>query len=401
MLVAEPVRLDQIFSKLGGLRHVALAVSGGSDSMAMLRMVHEWTSALKQPPKLIVLTVDHGLRDAAADEAKQVAQWCAVLEIPHHILKWQHDGVKSGIQAKARAARYDLMSEWCAAHDVWVLLTAHTVDDQAETVAMRQARTDSLHSIAGIWPEREWKGIQVQRPLLKMRRLDLQSYLREIGQDWIDDPSNEDPKFERVRVRQELAGDLRELDAQADAAQEFIERSTHASKLWCSSNIKIHETGFLTLHRAALSKLYQTEFDLVVLRMIDLCGYSKRKVEREERFKLQTWMLEEKTGRRTLGGALFAKRKDLLIVAREPGRISKVPLLIGTDGALLWDGRFHFKGPVGASILPLRDLGPVARRDDIPAFVQAGLPAIVQNGQIWSIPHLGIGQPVEIKFLRH
>lgn len=401
MLVAEPFKLDQIFTKLSGLARVALAVSGGSDSLAMLRMVHEWAAGFKQTPEIFVLTVDHGLREAAADEARQVAHWCKELGVSHQILQWQHDGVKSGIQAKARVARYDLMAAWCVAHDISVLLTAHTADDQAETVAMRLQRTDSPRSLAGIWPELQWKGVLILRPLLKMRRVDLQNYLSRIEQVWIDDPSNVDQHFERVRVRNMLAGELNGFDAQAKAAQEYMELATRANKDWCDKHIHIHETGFLTLERAGLVKLEQTDIDLVILRMIDLCGHSLRKVERAERLKLQSWLAQEKTGRRTLGGAMFAKRKDVLIVAREPGRISDGSQIFGADGALVWDGRFQVRGPIGASIVPLRDVGPVARRRDIPAFVQAGLPAIVQNGQIWSIPHLGFGQPVEIKFLRH
>lgn len=401
MLVAERFKLDQIFSKLGGLARVALAVSGGSDSMAMLRMVHEWAATLVQPPEIIVLTVDHGLREAAADEAKQVAQWCAGLGISHQILQWQHDGVKSAIQAKARVARYDLMAAWCGGRGISILLTAHTADDQAETVAMRMQRTDSAASLAGIWPELQWKGVLIMRPLLKMRRSVLQKYLKSIGQFWIDDPSNVDPRFERVRVRNSLAGKLNGLDAQAAAAHEYMERATLANKDWCDKHIQIHETGFLTLQRAALAKMDLSDFDLVTLRMIDLSGYPNRKVERAERLSLQSWLREEKIGRRTLGGAMFAKRKDVLTVARESGRISKVPEVISASGTTIWDGRFVVDGPVGASIVPLRDVKLVERREDIPAFVQAGLPAILQNGQIWSIPHLGIGQAVEIKFLRH
>ena len=98
---------------------------------------------------------------------------------------------------------------------------------------------------------------------------------------------------------------------------------------------------------------------------------------------------------------MFSKRKGILIAARESGRIGREPMVFGTNQVLDWDGRFRMKGPVGASVMPLRDLPQVARRKEIPAFVHAGLPAIVENGQIWSIPHLGIGQAVEIKFLRH
>lgn len=401
MLAVEQFDFENIFSKLIGLRRVALAVSGGSDSMAMLCMVRQWAMNQPDPPQISVLTVNHGLRSEAAAEAEYVAQVCAGCGILHQTLRWLHAGVKTGIQAKARVARYDLMAAWCRDNGVSILLTAHTADDQAETVSMRLNRTDSPSSLAGIWPELPWKGVLIMRPLLHSRRVALQKYLTALGQDWIDDPSNYDLKFERVRVRKGLAGELHNLDAQAEAAQEFVDRATRANKDWCKKHLQIDTLGYLTLPRAALSKLDCNDFDLVILRLIDLCGRSKRKVERAERLHLQNWLREPETGRRTLGGALFAKRGEVLVVGREPGRISKFPEVIGASGMLTWDGRFYIKGPIGAQVVPLRDIKNVARSKDIPAFVQAGLPVVVQNDQIWSIPHLGIGNDVFVKFLSH
>jgi tRNA(Ile)-lysidine synthase len=266
---------------------------------------------------------------------------------------------------------------------------------------MRRARTDSLQSIAGIWPEREWSGVTVMRPLLQVRRSELRNYLQGLGQPWLEDPSNDDRRFERVRIRQGLAGELGNFGQQANAAQEIVKRAALAVKEWCDINLEIHPTGFLTVRRSAISKLASDELDLVIIRLIEFCGSSIRKVELEERIKLQSWLREAKPARRTLGGALFAKRQDVLICAREPGRISKIPAIIQDGQNLNWDRRFTLNGPAGASVVPLRDIGPIPRCAEIPAFVQAGLPAIVQNGQIWSIPHLGIGNDVFVKFLRH
>src|SRR5690606_12644273 len=103
--------------------------------------------------------------------------------------------------ARARQARYDLMNDWCRANGATVLMTAHTLDDQAETVLMRLARTSSLDSLAGIPKLGQWQGLKVFRPLLGERRETLRQYLRALGQEWIEDPSNDDPRFERVRIR--------------------------------------------------------------------------------------------------------------------------------------------------------------------------------------------------------
>lgn len=170
---------------LSGVTRIAVAVSGGSDSMALLRLA----ALLPDGPEVIALTIDHGLRDGSRAEADQVARWCAGLGIPHHILAWAGAKPATGIQAKAREARYDLLTRWCTAHCVSVLLTAHTLDDQAETVLMRKRRTASAASLAAIWPERPWNGVRLLRPLLAVRREALRNFLRGLGQGWLEDPA--------------------------------------------------------------------------------------------------------------------------------------------------------------------------------------------------------------------
>ena len=396
MQVADLQR-DTHFLSLIGLNRLALAVSGGSDSMAMLRMVRDWAPRNTQ---IIALTVDHDLRAEAKLEAAQVAAWCAGLGIPHHILKWQHPEIKTGIQAKARKARYDLMAAWCAEHDVQALLTAHTADDQAETVAMRAARTNSAAALAGIWAETEWQGLRVIRPLLNHRRQDLRNYLTGIGQGWIDDPSNEDVKFERVRVRQGLNGELSGLEAQAQATQTSIKANSKTVQTWCLNHFQIHETGFLTISLSQLKVLGCDILDLVLRRMIDLAGSSTRKPDREERGDFLNWINGPSAGRRTLGGALFVKREEIFVVGREAGRIANVPEVVPASGFVVWDGRFRVEAPPGATVVAVGVLQGIERRTDIPAFVQASLPAVLKNGAVLAIPHLGIGSGVRVKFLR-
>lgn len=383
---------------LTGIRRLALAVSGGSDSMAMLRMVHAWAST---NTKFFVLTVDHGLRLEAAEEALRVASWCAELNVTHTILKWQHGKIDSGIQAKARAARYDLMSAWCLEHDVSVLLTAHTADDQAETVAMRKQRTSSAESLAGIWPEREWRGVRVLRPLLNMRRLGLRTYLKSLGQDWLEDPSNHDSHYERVRVRTMLDGKLSDFPEMAKVAQQHVLDKRHAAKLWGDSHFKIYETGHVSIDRKCFSELSVGVAENVVKRMIDLCGAGPRRTELDEHLQLLGWLSAIGEGRRCLGGAIFAKRSKIVLVGREAGRIAEGRVFVPPTGEVVWDGRFSIEAPANFEIRPLSRVAGIKRRADLPAFVQAGLPAVLNNGVLWSVPHLGIGANVAVKFLRH
>ncbi|MBM3519829.1 MAG: tRNA lysidine(34) synthetase TilS, partial [Alphaproteobacteria bacterium] len=189
--------LHTIFQPIAALGHVALAVSGGSDSMAMLRLATEWRDEFRRDCKLSVLTVDHGLRPGSAAEAEKVAARARGLGLDQATLHWAGSRGGAGLQARARKARYDLMASWCREQGAEALLTAHTLDDQAETVLMRLSRTASIDSLAAIRGDGHWAGTRLVRPLLAVRREALRAYLTAIGQGWIEDPSNGDPRFER------------------------------------------------------------------------------------------------------------------------------------------------------------------------------------------------------------
>jgi tRNA(Ile)-lysidine synthase len=370
-----------IFASLNDASRVALAVSGGSDSMAMLRLILEWAKARNNPPQIFILTVDHGLRVASVGEALQVGNWCRVLNLHHETLVWANDKPISGIQAKARKARYDLMAAWCVNNHVPILLTGHTADDQAETVLMRKARTSSAASLAGIWPERIWGGILIVRPLLKVRREELRHYLKSKNQMWIEDPSNDDARFERVRVRHSLMGEVHGFVDEAQAAQEEVKHDQRRADSWCEQNLKVHALGFVQFGRAAFLHLNHNARDKVILRLLYICGMHNA-VERIERTNLAAWIAQNTGYRRSLGGALFAKRRAEIIVGREPGRISQVLVMIPVSGEVIWDGRFRVSGPVGAVV---EANSPIPRNKDIPAFIQAGLPIVRMNGQFLDV----------------
>jgi len=183
-----------------GLTSIAVAVSGGADSMALCLLADEWASL--RNIKLHALSVDHGLRRESAAEAAQVGQWLGQRGIAHHILQWREGQERdSAVQARARAARYRLMADWSKAHATRHLLVAHHMEDQAETVLMRLSKGSGLMGLAGMAPSHETEGVTVLRPLLKTSKARLRVTLQTVGQDWIEDPSNRNPVFERVRTR--------------------------------------------------------------------------------------------------------------------------------------------------------------------------------------------------------
>lgn len=378
--------LEPNFAALQGVGKVAVAVSGGSDSMALLRLLLEWAKPHPNPPVISVLTVDHGLRTGSATEAQTVARWCTMLAVKHFILSWIGEKPLTGIQAKARQARYELMTKWCAENSVPVLLTAHTADDQSETVIMRQMRTSSTRSLAGIWPAREWNGIKILRPVLDLKREALRNYLKELGQDWLDDPSNENRNYERVRVRQDNVGNLKDLGDVALAAQIEVRHAEEFAQDWVSAHVTISELGLLTCAREGLKSLSSLQADAVLLNLLALTG-GRAPPELAQRQNLLAWLASDASGRRTLGGAVFSKRKSLLAVAREAGRIDPGEIVILSGGPFIWDGRFRIDGPLGSMLRPLGAWGDLPHKE-LPQFLRLGLPAAMIAGKLAFVPQL-------------
>lgn len=183
---------------------LALAVSGGPDSLALLIL-----AAAARPGKVEAATVDHGLRDGSRKEAEDVAALCQTLGVPHEILTLTWDEKpKTGIQARSRAKRYQALGEWAEKRGLGVLVTAHHANDQAETLMMRLARGSGLRGLAGMRRIRNLpnSNLRLARPLLKWTHPMLEKLCEIAGLTPAADPSNEDRQFERVRVREFLAG---------------------------------------------------------------------------------------------------------------------------------------------------------------------------------------------------
>ena len=179
---------------------LALAVSGGPDSMAMLAL-----AAAAFPGRVIAATFDHGLRAGSADEAAMVAAACDGLAVPHATLRTDAPITGSSIQMRAREARYVALGAWARGADATALLTAHHADDQAETLLMRLNRASGLPGLAGIRPWRWDHGVAAIRPLLDWRRADLRAIAQGCGMPFVDDPSNDDARHDRTRMRALLA----------------------------------------------------------------------------------------------------------------------------------------------------------------------------------------------------
>ncbi len=314
-----------LFAPLLKYDRLALAVSGGSDSIALMWLVHCWRQETAPPVRFEVLTVDHGLREGSAGEAAQVAAWAEAAGFDHQVLAWQGGKPASGVQDAARKARYDLMAKWCRAHDARAIVTGHTLDDQAETLIMRLARGSGVDGLAAMAPAARspWP---VLRPLLGVRRQALRDWLAGSGRVWIDDPSNDDPGFERVRVRRLLDRMAEDgIGAEAIAlsagrlhrARDALEHVT--DDVWAAA-AGSDDSGKLLLDRQLLAAA-PLEIRLRVLQraLTRVGGQAHGQMAALER--LERGLLQETGGgARTLGGCRVSLRKRHIVVARETGR---------------------------------------------------------------------------------
>lgn len=373
--------------------HLAVAVSGGGDSMALALLAHEWATA--RGGRITALTVDHRLRTEAAAEAAQVGAWCAARGIAHVILTRQGAAPASGIQAFARAARYALLEDWCRDHFVLHLLLAHQREDQAETLAMRAASGSGLDGLAGMASIVERDAVRLLRPLLVVSRATLRTYLLAHGQAWIEDPSNRNPAFTRVRVRAELGqSPLRPGRAFAFArtARE-AEAARHLARF-----VALDPAGFAAIDPCAFAAAEALGIKAlgVILTTISGSDFPPR-TERIERLyrALADGLMQD----RTLGGCLILRRRGKILVCREPAAVAPPrPLAPGEE--VRWDGRFRIALDAAASgavmIGALGSDAPMIAREQrksaalrLPAAVRATLPAVRDAKGVVAVPSLG------------
>jgi len=206
---AVPVSAAEAKTLFGPLAHVSalvLAVSGGPDSTALMLLAARWRRALAKGPKLLAVTVDHGLRRESAGEARAVKRLARALGVPHHTVRWDGRKPSTGLQQAAREARYRLLAAVARKAKARCILTAHTLDDQAETVLIRMSRGSGLTGLGAMArvspvPANEERDSVLVRPLLDIPKARLIATLDDARIESVDDPSNRDPRFTRARLR--------------------------------------------------------------------------------------------------------------------------------------------------------------------------------------------------------
>jgi tRNA(Ile)-lysidine synthase len=227
-------RANRLFADWKGAPAIVLAVSGGPDSIALMWLAARWRRRLARGPRLIAVTVDHGLRAEAAREAREVKRLARALDLPHRTMRWTGAKPKTGLPAAARTARYRLLAQAARSSGATHILTAHTRDDQAETLLMRLFRGSGIAGLAAMAPVTEREGVLLARPFLNVSKSQLVATLKRAKVGFAEDPTNRDTHFTRPRIRAVMpvlaaeGGDARSLArlasrlARANAAVEVL-----------------------------------------------------------------------------------------------------------------------------------------------------------------------------------
>lgn len=303
-------------------KNIAVAVSGGGDSLALCVLLSDW--AADKGIKIHALTVDHGLRPESASEAKIVSKRVKALGVSHHILKWEGQKPKTKIQEAAREARYRLMSDYCQNKKIKFLFVAHHGQDQIETVLFRIAKGSGLDGLSGMNPVHLLEnGLTLLRPLLGTAHGNLLATLTSRKIEWIEDPSNENNKYARVRIRNVI--DVLENEGLSPARMSSLSKRVidsislinHLIDKEYKNMIINKDTQRIDINSSCLFSL-PIEGKTRILKMIisDLNPDKKYPARLQDIERLASKLDDQFKGC-TLGGCLFRQKKKILHIRLE------------------------------------------------------------------------------------
>ncbi|SDO69544.1 tRNA(Ile)-lysidine synthase [Filomicrobium insigne] len=422
-----------LLASLSGFSLLVLAVSGGSDSMALMHLVSRWRGTLEegQRPEVLVATVDHGLRPESRHEAEVVGQVSAQLGFGHVILTWDGKKPVSGVQAAAREERYRLLMGLLAERSRLqmrhraegegaraALVTAHTQDDQAETLLMRLARGSGIQGLSGIMPMTERDdGIWLVRPLLEVPKARLKATLEADGQTWIEDPSNDDVRFERVRLREarEMLASLgltsRALGRSARRLQRVQALVAEAAGQWIEANANFNEGAYATVKLAAFSDAGEVAvrgLQAILSRMGgDASDPELSQIETLVDSLADTAAANAEMASTTLGGCIIevarqrGANEPVVRIFREAGSYGLPIRYLHAGESEIWDRRFRLTAspdlsdPIYVAALGADGWAQLKReRPDLadfglPARAAATLPALWLEARLVAVPYLG------------
>lgn len=336
---------------------VIVAVSGGSDSLALLFLLKRYLDESHGRTRPIAVTVDHGLRPQSAAEALGVARIAGAIGVEHRTVAWEGPKPVTAVSAAAREARHRLLAGAARAAGTDLVLTGHTMDDQAETVAMRLRRGEG-RGMAGIAAATLYDGrCWFVRPLLWERRGALRRYLTSADQDWIDDPSNADSRYERARLRAELTSEaVAELAEQASEAALRREMLGDRAAALIAATARMAAPGLMRLEPDFVAA-GEREAATYALRILLAAAGGREQLPDADKTAQLLEGLARPPFRATLARAVVDARKAGIFVYRERrGLPQPRPFEPG-----IWDGRYRIEGEApGTGVAPAGGAGTVS-----------------------------------------
>jgi tRNA(Ile)-lysidine synthase len=403
MALPPPLALAEFAARLDRLAifearpFVAVAVSGGPDSLALAILADRW--ARRRGGEICALSVDHRLRPESAAELKRVAGWLAARSISHEILVWDGEKPRSHIQEAARAARYRLLSQWCRTHGCLHLLTAHHRNDQIETHLLRREAGSGRDGLAGMSAVRELAGCRVLRPLLDVPKARLLATLAAEGQPFVTDPSNRNPAFARARLRQRPVGaDCAAIACDIQTLGRERIRREHERDALLARAVSVHPAGFATLDPAALLAAPHNLAAQALSALVFALGGARYPPRRIAAIRLLRVLSGDARGGHTLGGCRFVLWRGRVLVLRELAAAAR-EVAVEPGAVVLWDRRFEAAAPAAASALTLGYLGhdgvvdlhrqsSKASSGALPALIHPILPAFWDENGLVAVPAL-------------
>lgn len=364
---------------------IGVAVSGGSDSVALLYLVCTW--AKNNNKTVVAVTVDHNLRKEVKSEIKFISRICSDLSISHDVLSWKNWGGNGNLQAKARQARYKLINEWASKNNIDLVVLGHTKNDVVENFIIRMSRDSGVDGLSQILPFFSSENVNYGRPLIDIERDDLRRYLNFKKVEWIEDPSNENSKFQRVRVRKKLVHlkkmgmDLeniatvsKNLRVSRDALEFYTDRLAKTCTIFKEGDIIFK-----------LDLFFQEPLDIqrrLLIKAIKFLGEYEFGPRRSEINNLLCSF--QKRESHTLRGFHFYYYENGMRMSREYNAINE---LCGKPNEI-WDNRWFIKGPKSSNyiIKPLGEKGLSALSEwkdkDIPRLALLSSPAVWHKNEL-------------------
>ena len=378
--------------------HLAVALSGGADSMALTLLAHAWAQA--NNGRITALTIDHALRAESRHEAEQVAAWMKERGIDHHILTPHHTSDSNNLQESARIWRYAALASFCRKEGILHCLVAHNAGDNRETVAHNIARGETADGASGMGSARNVNGVRFLRPLLVTERADLEDFLRAEHAPWVNDPSNQNTQFARVRVRQALqadAGRVEELDRMIRTQSAARTARDHALAVAAVQCVTISPLGFAEIDVNAWSTLEPTLASQLLADCLVTIGGQTNRPRAGETARLVEALQQTTLQKRTLAGCEITVHGNSLRIAREAARVA-APMILSGDGSTGWDGRFTIRHALPETLaLTLRALGADGQKQlrtlaphTAQRMLPSSTPSIWHLDEMLFVPHIGM-----------